>query len=84
MGWNYIEVINKSILFDDIEEEVRFYFVHSYYVKCVEDKNVLAYTNYGRKFAIVIGEDNIFCVQFHPEKSHKYGMNLLKNFMELI
>lgn len=84
MGWNYIEVNNKSILFDDIEEEVRFYFVHSYYVKCEENKSVLAYTNYGKKFASVIGEDNIFGVQFHPEKSHRYGMNLLKNFVELI
>lgn len=84
MGWNYIEVNNNSHLFNDIEKEVRYYFVHSYYVKCEETKNVLAYTNYGVKFASVIAENNIFGVQFHPEKSHRYGMHLLKNFVELI
>ena len=84
MGWNYIKVNNESILFDDFNKEMRFYFVHSFYVECEKQENVLANTQYGKTFASVIGNDNILGVQFHPEKSHSYGMKLLKNFVELV
>ena len=57
--------------------------MHSYYVKCEEKQNVLANTQHGKTFASAIGKDNIFGVQFHPEKSHSYGLKLLKNFVEL-
>lgn len=84
MGWNYIKINNESALFDGFTKEMRFYFVHSYYVECEENENVLANTQYGKIFASVISKDNIFGVQFHPEKSHSYGMKLLENFVELI
>lgn len=84
MGWNYIVPESDSKLFLNSLKDMRFYFVHSYYVECKEKSNVLASTSYGDHFASAIGKDNIFGVQFHPEKSHSYGMNLLKNFVELV
>ncbi len=84
MGWDYITIKNDSILFNNFTNEMRFYFVHSYFVECENENNVLAKTEYGHEFASVIGEGNIFGVQFHPEKSHSYGMKLLKNFVEMI
>lgn len=83
MGWNYVCSKQESILFKDMEKDMRFYFVHSYYVNCFDKKDSLAVTNYGNEFTCAFGRDNIFGVQFHPEKSHRYGMKLLKNFMEL-
>jgi len=82
MGWNTINVINQCKLFKDIPGDSRFYFVHSYYVKCHNLENILATTRYGKDFTSVYQKNNIVGVQFHPEKSHKFGMNLLKNFME--
>lgn len=84
MGWDYIHPQNNSKLFKDFSENMRFYFVHSYFVECESKENVLATTEYGIEFASVIGKDNILGVQFHPEKSHKYGMNLLRNFVEMV
>lgn len=84
MGWDYINPQKDTWLFKNFLDKMRFYFVHSYFVECENDENILATTEYGREFASVIGKDNILGVQFHPEKSHKYGMNLLKNFVEMI
>lgn len=84
MGWNYINVKSDTGLFKNSLDDMRFYFVHSYYVECESDENILATTEYGGKFASAIGKDNIMGVQFHPEKSHKYGMNLLRNFVEMV
>lgn len=81
MGWNNISPQNTQSLFMNLDE-YRFYFVHSYYVKCKYDKNILGETEYGIKFSSAIVQDNIFGVQFHPEKSHRFGMALLKNFLE--
>ena len=64
-------------------EEPRFYFVHSYYVKCNNSKNIVTTTNHGIDFCSSVLKDNIWGVQFHPEKSHKFGMKLLKNYVEL-
>lgn len=82
MGWNKANPANADNIFKDLEEN-RFYFVHSYHVVCNDNKNILATANYGTSFTCSIQQENIFGVQFHPEKSHKYGMQLLKNFGEM-
>ncbi len=82
MGWNTVKRQKEHKLFEHLIEN-RFYFVHSYYVKCTNKENSLAIANYGCDFTCSIEKDNILGVQFHPEKSHKYGMQLLKNFGEL-
>ncbi len=83
MGWNTVEFQQDSCLFKEMYEEPRFYFVHSYFVKCKSQKSVLATTHYGIEFASGIIRDNIYGLQFHPEKSHKFGMRVFKNFVEL-
>lgn len=82
MGWNKLMIKNPNPLFDGLDSESRFYFVHSYHMVCNNKNNVLAKTEYGYDFASVVSRDNIIGVQFHPEKSHKFGMKLLKNFIE--
>lgn len=82
MGWNSVEADDTSTLFKELENN-RFYFVHSYHVVCNNPSNVLALSIYGDVFTCSISEGNIFGVQFHPEKSHKFGMKLLRNFEEL-
>ena len=83
MGWNSLEVMKKSELFKSLDKEHLFYFVHSYYVKCNIQEDVLATTNYAYEFVSAIEKDNIYGVQFHPEKSHEWGEQVLKNFLEL-
>lgn len=83
MGWNLIEPNNENKILENLDSKSRFYFVHSYFVKADDESNVLTYTNYGHKFASgITNNENIFGVQFHPEKSHKYGVTLFKNFIE--
>lgn len=82
MGWNTIRIEQDSCLFEGMYEGSRFYFVHSYHVKCASDANILLSTEYGITFTSSIMSDNIYGVQFHPEKSHKFGMKLLGNFVE--
>ena len=84
MGWNQLTVCQAHPLFADLEAVNRFYFVHSYHISCADPNNILARTSYGFDFTSAIVKDNIMGVQFHPEKSHKYGMRLLKNFMERV
>jgi imidazole glycerol-phosphate synthase subunit HisH len=83
MGWNFAKPYTDNSLFTDLEIDSRFYFVHSYYFECLNQENVLAKTNYDGEFTSAVSKKNIFGVQFHPEKSHLYGMKLLKNFIEL-
>lgn len=84
MGWNEIKVVKNNPIFEGIERGARFYFVHSYHLKCANPDDVLAVTEYGQKdFVSVVGRNNIIGVQFHPEKSHKFGMKLLSNFAKL-
>ena len=83
MGWNTVEIKQPSAIFEDMYEEPRFYFVHSYYVKCVEDADVLATTHYGHEFTSSLRRANIMGTQFHPEKSHKFGMKVFQNFVNL-
>jgi glutamine amidotransferase len=84
MGWNTIEIRCPHPLFTDLEPDSRFYFVHSFYVHSHDPETVLAETDYGGRFHSILGKGNIMGAQFHPEKSHKYGMRLLKNFAETV
>lgn len=81
MGWNTVKVTKQSLLFEqqNISEE-RFYFTHSFYMSCRFEENVIAQTYYGENFASAVNRDNIYGVQFHPEKSHRFGFNLLSKF----
>jgi imidazole glycerol-phosphate synthase subunit HisH len=83
MGWNLVEKNNDSPLIENFEIEARFYFVHSYYVQCRQNEHAIMKTNFGLKFDSIIQKDNIFGAQFHPEKSHKFGMQLFKNFSKI-
>lgn len=83
MGWNDVVPKHGARLFDGLEQDSRFYFLHSFYFDCASNDNVLATSEYGTAFSCAVGADNIYGVQFHPEKSHSYGMRLLKNFAEL-
>lgn len=82
MGWNTVSINKQSALFNDMILEPRFYFVHSYHVVCNDTGDILTKTMHGYEFASAIQRNNIIGVQFHPEKSHKFGMMLLKNFVE--
>lgn len=84
MGWNTLEVCQPHPLLTSVDADARFYFVHSYYVLCGDNRNVLARTHYGFDFVSVISQGNIMGAQFHPEKSHKFGMAFLKNFAERV
>lgn len=83
MGWNLINVNKKSRLFNELSIERRFYFVHSYYVESNIETEVLSETNYINKFTSGLERDNIFALQFHPEKSHKFGMDVMLNFLNI-
>jgi len=83
MGWNDIRVEQENDLTKNLIESSRFYFVHSYYVKCSNKENCLMTSNYGFDFASAIVKNNVFGVQFHPEKSHKYGKKVISNFVKL-
>lgn len=80
MGWNIVKPIKCHSLFQDIYELTRYYFLHSYHFVCHQDQHRLATTRYGYDFASAVCNEHIFGVQFHPEKSHQAGIQLLKNF----
>jgi imidazole glycerol-phosphate synthase subunit HisH len=82
MGWNDVNALRRNDLFRGMDD-ARFYFLHSYYVQCRDSADALAETLYGGEFCCAVNRDNIFGVQFHPEKSHHWGMRLLQNFAEL-
>jgi imidazole glycerol-phosphate synthase subunit HisH len=83
MGWNDVQPTRESRLFKHLEQPPRFYFLHSYFLQCRKCKDVLAVTDYGGQFTCAVNSGNIFGVQFHPEKSHKFGIQLLKNFGDM-
>src|SRR5690625_5953949 len=80
MGWNKVRH-NGHPLWAGIEQDTRFYFVHSYYVDAAEPEQVAATCDYGHTFAAALQRNNLFAVQFHPEKSHTAGLQLLRNFV---
>lgn len=82
MGWNDVQPKPGSPLFTGLESDARFYFLHSYYFECSDQLQVAAVTDYGFNFSCAVSTGNVYGVQFHPEKSHHFGMKLLKNFAE--
>jgi glutamine amidotransferase len=80
MGWNRITPVRDNALMHGLPDEPRFYFVHSYHVRCHDGADVIATTTYGEPFHSAFHRGNVWGVQFHPEKSHKFGMALLRNF----
>lgn len=84
IGWNNITIKNKNfIVKNKLDKQLRFYFVHSYYVNCKHDEHSVGSTFHGKNFTSIVNKENIFGVQFHPEKSHKFGMQLFKNFLSI-
>jgi glutamine amidotransferase len=83
MGWNNATVVRPDPILQDLGDQPRFYFVHSYHVVCESPDDVLATTAYGTDFVSILRHGNIWGAQFHPEKSHRFGMQLLRNFVEL-
>ena len=83
MGWNEVTWQKESPVLIGISEKPRYYFVHSYFVECIDQQDVLGITNYGQDFVSAFQHDNIIGMQFHPEKSHQFGMEILKNFANL-
>jgi imidazole glycerol-phosphate synthase subunit HisH len=83
MGWNEVRQNGQCAILDNVPDEKRFYFVHSFHVCCENAQEEVGITKYGYDFASVICKENVYGTQFHPEKSHKYGMALLKTFAEL-
>ena len=83
MGWNEINDTRNHKLFNGIDNDFGFYFVHSFYFECEKEENILTTSNYGGEFTSSIYANHIFGTQFHPEKSHGNGVQLLKNFAEL-
>ena len=81
MGWDYVSLKKDNNIAKNVPRNLRFYFVHSYYAVCDEKSDVLMSCDYGGEFAAAVQRDNIFGMQFHPEKSHAYGQWLLSNFV---
>ena len=82
IGWNNITINNKSNLIHNVDNDDDFYFLHSYKFNADNDKNIVSYSSYGEKFCSIIQKENIYGVQFHPEKSQLAGQKILKNFIE--
>jgi glutamine amidotransferase len=83
MGWNDVSPVREHPLFLGLEKESIFYFLHSFYFKCSNPADIIAVSDYGLSFSSAVNKDNIFGIQFHPEKSHQYGEKLLHNFAKL-
>lgn len=81
MGWNQVHQVSEHPLWQDIEQDERFYFVHSYYVEPAQQSDIAATTTHGVQFAAALHRDNIFAAQFHPEKSQHAGLQLYRNFL---
>ena len=81
MGWNEVRQSRSHPLWSGIAPDARYYFVHSYYVEPVDPALETAYTEYPARFTSAVGRDNIFAVQFHPERSQQAGLSLLYNFV---
>jgi glutamine amidotransferase len=82
MGWIDVQVKKASKILENLPNESRFYFVHSFFIKSYEQKDILLESNYGFNYVSALERENMIGVQFHPEKSHKFGFQLLKNFVE--
>jgi len=83
MGWNNVEPKKPNELFEEVDLNFGYYFLHSYYFSCNQQEDILSVTHYGKQFVSAVSSNNIYGVQFHPEKSHQAGIQLLKNFANL-
>jgi glutamine amidotransferase len=83
MGWNSVTLEKETYLFDNVDTERGFYFVHAYHMVCHQSEDILNMTEYENPFVSAVQKDNIIGVQYHPEKSHGPGERLLRNFLEL-
>lgn len=83
MGWNTVKVINENLLSHGMTSDSRFYFVHSYHMTMNQSEDVWLTSHYGYDFCAAFHRDNIYACQFHPEKSHQFGLNLMRNFVNL-
>ena len=83
IGWNDLEIVKNSRILKNLGDKPYVYFVHSYYLNADDESVVSAYTNYGERLGIAVEKDNVFAVQFHPEKSGDTGLTILKNFTEI-
>jgi glutamine amidotransferase len=83
MGWNDAYPLVQHPLFQGLEKDALFYFLHSYYFHCNNPQDILAVSDYGERFTCAAYNGNVYGIQFHPEKSHKYGETLLHNFAKL-
>jgi glutamine amidotransferase len=83
MGWNLVRIRRPHAVLDGLGPEVRFYFAHSYHARCDDPADVLATTDYGGEFPSLVSRANIIGAQFHPEKSHRFGLQLFRNFIAL-
>lgn len=83
MGWNKVNQTISHPLFDEIQQDGTFYFLHSYYFECGNSDDIMALAHYGENFACVVHSQNIYGIQCHPEKSHHNGVSLLENFANL-
>lgn len=84
MGWNQAEIQRPDPLLEGVPDASSFYFVHSYYVDPEEEEVILARTGYGIHFASIVGRDNVYGIQFHPEKSSGMGLKILENFGRMV
>ena len=83
MGWYYVNLCKpESKLLVELPEDPRFYFVHSYHAVCKEKKDILMTSLYGNNLTVAVEKNNVYGTQFHPEKSHVYGMKIIRNFVE--
>lgn len=83
LGWNTVELKHPHPIFTDIEHNKGFYFLHSYYYDCRSEDDVLGTTDYGIAFSSAVNHENVFGMQFHPEKSHQNGINIFRNFSKI-
>ncbi len=83
MGWSHIDLVRRCPLFPDVGADDRYYFVHSYYMVCAERADVVAESEHSVRYACVVNHDNIYGTQFHPEKSHRFGLALFRAFGNL-
>jgi glutamine amidotransferase len=83
MGWDSVDFVREDAILDDLQSGGDAYFVHGFYVQCSDFSDVLATTNYGREFHSMIKRENLYGIQFHPEKSQDFGLKIIDNFIKI-